>query len=411
MTTQRPKILFICDKWVNGLKKYGLSEWDAGMQSSLESTGLAEADVFHLDDYYIQNGKKGDEALLQKIATYKPNMIYLITNKLPGTSTKVPDWSTFETIKNEFKIPLIALFGDLPTTEQVKISLAILPYAKLVVATAITAAFARINRPNKYLYMWVPRDPRIFNNPNKERNIDVGYFGSPRKDRMPHIWYLIKHNIKVIHGGGEGNEHLTVEQYADRYQRSKIVLSFARSRVSHVINARPFEVMPCGAMLLEQESFETMKLYIPYVDYVPYTSKRDMLKKAKYYLAHDEEREKIALSGQKKTEELYSAKRFWETVINRALEPTTEQKYLLDNSFPEGTFQYLSSLTTLRMKTLNKLCSTYPGFFVYKIYHWRYWQELVYAISAHTKPIFQKLLPERAVTFIVKIKRLILGSY
>ena len=386
------KILFICDKWVNGIKKYGISEWDMGMQRSLESTGLADFSAFHFDDYYLINGKLGDAALLEKIAEYQPDLIFLITNKLPGTANKVLQWSTLDEIMNNLKIPIVALWGDLPTHEQVIISKKLLPYAVFNIGTAITAALARINRPDKYLYMWVPRDSRVFNNPNKKRDIDVGYLGSPRKDRLPYIIYLIKNGIQVLYGGGEGQEHLSVEQYADRYQRSKIVLSFSRSRVSQVINARPFEVMLCGAMLLEQESFETMKLYIPYVDYVPYTSKRDMLKKAKYYLAHDEEREKIAQSGQKKTEELYSAKRFWQSVVDRALYPKVNETYTLDNSFPKNTFEKVAPFTAFRMKWLNTLCSTRFGFFIYKSYHWRYWQEIVYAISAKIKPAFKKHL-------------------
>jgi len=63
---KRTKVLFIGDKWVNGIKKYGSSEWEGGMLSSLESTGLADISIFHLDEYYDSNGQKGDGAVLQK---------------------------------------------------------------------------------------------------------------------------------------------------------------------------------------------------------------------------------------------------------------------------------------------------------------------------------------------------------
>ena len=403
--TKHPKIFFIANKWCAGERKYGRSEWEVGMQSSLQSTDLAEFDVFHLDDYYLETTKKGDEALLQKISEYKPDMVYLITNRMPESDFYSLQWSTLATIKNDFKIPIVALWGDLALPEQVKISKALLPYVSLNVATELTAALARINRPDKYLYMWVPRDPRVFNNPGKTRDIEMGYVGSPKKDRLKRILYLVKNRIKVVYGGGERQEHLTTEQYVDRYQRSKIALSFSRASVNHVINARPFEVMLCGAMLLEQESFETMKLYVPYVDYVPYTSKRDMLRKAKYYLSHDAEREKIAQSGERKTEELYSAKRFWQVVIERTLDQTSEKSAIIENAIPPESLSQLSPATAFRMRFLNSVCSTSVGFFVYKLWHFRYWQDGVYGHISKLKPLLQKLLPKKVFESLLAQKR------
>jgi hypothetical protein len=412
-----PKILFIGDKWCGGRKEFGISEWDQGMQNSLRSTGLAQVDTFDVDDYYINTGKKSDEAVLEKIKESKPDFIYYISNKMPSSSAKVIEFSTLKKIKDELKVPLVALFGDLAVNEQVKISRAMLPYAKLLVATELTAALARINRPDKYMYMWVPRDPRIFNNPNKVRDVEVGYVGSPRKNRLEYLLYLAKNGINVKYGGGEGHEHLSVEQYTDRYKRSIIALSFARSHSSHVVNARPFEAILCGSMLLEQENFELMKLYVPYQDYVPYNGKKDMLKKAKYYLEHNEEREKIALSGQRKTEQLYSAKTFWQAVIERTLGP--EKNYVLDNSFPEGVFAHLSSFVSFKMKFLNWICGSWLGFAVYKIFNFRYWLEMWTEIWHHVffvpigkiKPFLQRRMSGKTFNFILKIKRKLIKTH
>ena len=401
----RPKILLICNKWCEGKKLFGLSEWELGVQNSLDATGLADFQIIHLDEYCDSTQQKGDGEVLRKIPEYGPDIVYLIMFQMPGSSVNILDWSTLATIKNDFKIPIVALWGDLALPEQVKISKALLPYVSLNVATELTAALARINRPDKYLYMWVPRDPRVFNNPGKTRDIEMGYVGSPKKDRLKRILYLVKNRIKVVYGGGERQEHLTTEQYVDRYQRSKIALSFSRASVNHVINARPFEVMLCGAMLLEQESFETMKLYVPYVDYVPYTSKRDMLRKAKYYLSHDAEREKIAQSGERKTEELYSAKRFWQVVIERTLDQTSEKSAIIENAIPPESLSQLSPATAFRMRFLNSVCSTSVGFFVYKLWHFRYWQDGVYGHISKLKPLLQKLLPKKVFESLLAQKR------
>jgi hypothetical protein len=401
----RPKILFICNKWCEGNKLFGLSEWESGVQNSLQSTGLAEFQTIHLDEYYDLTKQKGDNEALKKITDYRPDIVYLIMFQMPGSSVNVLDQSTLETIKTKLKVPLVALFGDLAVAEQVKISLTILPYTTLIVAPELSAALERINRPDKYIYSWAPRDPRIFNDPDKVRNIDVSYVGTPKKDRLKKVNYLKNHGINVVHGGGEREEHLTTLQYADRYQRSKITLSFSRANINHVTNARPFEAMPCGAMLLEQESFETMKFFIPYVDYVPYSGKKDLLKKARYYLTHDEERVKIASNGQRKAETLYSAKRFWQIVIDKALGTNSGETYTFDYAIPAESLARLSPFKAFEMRFFNSLCSTSFGFFLYKIWRPKYWQGLLSKKISRLKPTFQKLLPKKSFELLLSAKR------
>jgi spore maturation protein CgeB len=49
---------------------------------------------------------------------------------------------------------------------------------------------------------------------------------------------------------------------------------------------------------------------------VEWISDVDLFEKIRYYLEHEEERLLIANSGQKKTEQLYSAKTFWDKTLN-----------------------------------------------------------------------------------------------
>ena len=405
MKKEKTKILFIGDKWCNGDKKFGSSEWEAGMLSSLESTGMADISIFHLDEYFDLNEKKGDEAVIQKIKTEKPDMIYIVMYQMPGSAVNVLDFSTLDEIKNNLKIPMAAVWGDLASEDEVKVALAVLPYTTLTVATELESVITRINKNKEILYMWVPRDPRIFNNPSKMRDIDIGYVGSPKNERLKKILFLVKNGVKVTYGGGERQEHLSLLQYTDRYQRSKIALSFARAGAFHVINARPFEVMLCGAMLLEQEGFETMKMYTPYVDYVPYTSKKDLLKKTRYYTERNEEREKIARSGQKKTEELYSAKRYWEVVIDQTLNYNPEKQQFFGNKIPPESIAKISTKTALKLKLLNSLCSNPAGYMLYKICHRKYWQEFFSLRISKLKPLVQKMLPKKFFDFLLTTKR------
>ena len=408
MSDQKTKVFFIADKWCGGNRISGLSEWEGNLWASLKVLDLAEVDVFHLDDYHRLWKQRGDVALLEKIEEFQPDIICLITNKMPGSDVNVPEWSTFDRIKNVLKIPLIAIWGDLEHPEQLNITKAMLPYVKYHVATASAAIVARIRHPEKYLYMWVPKNPLVFFDSGQQRDIDLSYIGSPKKDRLARVKYLVSHGVSVIHTGGErGGVHLKTMDYAELFRKSKITLSFSRAVLCHVINARPFEAMLCGAMVLEEESFETLKLYTPFVDYVPFVSNRDMLEKARYYLAHDSERETIARNGLLKTSTHYSAERFWALVISRALDRDTLDTWGQTNPSSENAdLSRLPSWRRYKLRALDKICSTPASHTIYSLakksvrpFYWR-------------KPIrhlCERILPRSIFHWVLKVKRKFLG--
>lgn len=306
----KPVALFIGDYFCAGQPSMGLSEWEGNIWSSLESTGMVEVARFHFDKYYYHTGQRGDLALLDRIKEIQPDVIILIIYKHLGQDPAVMRVETIASIN----LPIITIWGDLEAVQQRQIAQTLEPFCAKMIGTANKEIVEGLG----YTYLHVPKDPRLFNNPDKERDVDIvfsGSFGLGREERQEAMIHLLDNGIKLVHGGSEGRDHFSTEEYADRYKRAKLALSFSRAHGMNVINARPFEAMNCGAMLLEQESEELAKLYVPYVDYVPWTDKEDLLNKVKYYLEHDDERKTIASNGQRKTEELYSAKKFWEQVL------------------------------------------------------------------------------------------------
>lgn len=309
---RKPLVLFVGDYFCAGTPKMGKSEWEGNLSASLDSTGLADVITFHFDKYWYSTGRRGDDALLQAIKDFKPDYMVLVIYKTPGSDTTVINLDTIANIT----VPLFTIWGDLEAEEQQSLAKGLEPMCHKVVATASKSIAERFG----YTYLHVPKDPRVFNNPDKKRDIDIvfsGSYGYGREERQKYINYLLTNGVKLVHGGSEGGDHFTTEEYADRYKRAKLALSFSQARGQNVVNARPFEAMSCGAMLLEQESLELAKLYTPFVDYVPWTDEVDLLKKVRYYLEHDDERTLIASNGQRKTEELYSAKTFWSKVLER----------------------------------------------------------------------------------------------
>ena len=84
------------------------------------------------------------------------------------------------------------------------------------------------------------------------------------------------------------------EKAAQKFCKSKIVLNIA---MKEDLNMRVFEALGCGSFLLTD--------WVPHIDeifedgkhLVLYRSLEEAVDKAKYYLAHDTDREKIAQAG------------------------------------------------------------------------------------------------------------------
>src|SRR6185295_12681796 len=84
------------------------------------------------------------------------------------------------------------------------------------------------------------------------------------------------------------------EQAAQKFSESKIVFNIS---MLDDLNMRTFEVMGTGSFLLTNWIPTIEELFEDGKHLVLYRSLDEMVDKAKYYLAHDEERERIAQAG------------------------------------------------------------------------------------------------------------------
>lgn len=78
---------------------------------------------------------------------------------------------------------------------------------------------------------------------------------------------------------------------------SKINLHLTIPRIANGISLRCFDVMGSGGFLMANYRDAMTKLFEPDIDFVMYTDIDDLIRKATYYLSHDEERKKIAQHG------------------------------------------------------------------------------------------------------------------
>ena len=87
---------------------------------------------------------------------------------------------------------------------------------------------------------------------------------------------------------------------------SKINLHIGLHSIPSGISLRQLDIMSCGGFLLSSFQPELFDYFQPEEDFDYYTCPEEALEKCRFYLSHDDLREKIAVSGRIKTNELFN---------------------------------------------------------------------------------------------------------
>jgi len=313
----KPHILFVTEKWFNCDPKLGLTNSEHNLFGSLINCGLATFTRFHYDEYYHLHHHRNDAALIELCQTLKPDFLFFTW----ANDRYEPKIGTLRRIKQQLGIPIVALwfeaFNELVEAVSSFVEVNIVMHSH---------SMPKTTEAHRHILLWTPQDPSIYYNPNIDRDIDISFVGNVSTS-VPHyaerrtgIATLREHGIDVYQAGGEREQFLSVEDYAGVHKRSKIALNFGMGGdgIPHS-KGRIFEATLCGAMLLDSQSSETDLWFEPFVDYVPFVNDDDLVEKARYYLTHDAEREKIAKNGYQKAQHKYTAELFWRTVLEKVL--------------------------------------------------------------------------------------------
>jgi spore maturation protein CgeB len=106
-------------------------------------------------------------------------------------------------------------------------------------------------------------------------------------------------DIRTFGLGWENSGRVSQSTLIRIYNQSKICLniSFASRGGRIQIKGRDFEAPGCGSLLLTKDTKEIAECFIPGEEIVTYQDADDAAEKIKYYLANEDEREKIAKKG------------------------------------------------------------------------------------------------------------------
>ncbi len=177
--------------------------------------------------------------------------------------------------------------------------------------------------------------PITLNDEDKLRwGCDVGFVGAFEQARADSMLAMARAGISVRVApssvwsrmrGQHANLHvpetsanLTGDEYAKAICGAKINLGFLRKLVRDQQTTRSVEVPACGAFMLAERTDEHLGLFEEGREAEFFSSTDELIAKARYYLAHDDERIRIAAAGRDRcVRDGYSNQRRLGSVLER----------------------------------------------------------------------------------------------
>jgi len=307
-------ILYVYNKFYQGNPNFGeTSSWELIWQSFLTRVNINPVIIFNPDEYGLDSTEKSDSALIDLINSKRFSHIVMIYHIGIGWNRDFISREALNLIKKR-GIKVTAIWGDIQIPAQRKTVKKLSKLVDLNIMTASHAAFSRFDDNINRYYSWVPLERDDKERKKCECSASVSFAGAAKNDRVKFLNALKKSGIDVHTGGGEGKGTLTRDDYLTLIAHP-ISISFSGSRVEPLVNARTFEIISQGSLLMEQWGRETPKFLIPYVDYVPWFNRRDLVEKVRFYSDNPIEAKKIALNGKKKFESL-TDDRLWKVFCN-----------------------------------------------------------------------------------------------
>lgn len=330
------KILFCGLKHEYGKPNAGLSFEYQNFYEVLRQMPGVEADMFAIDEIMQSEGREEmNRRLISRVQETKPDLLFcfLFTEELEKetisyitkkTSTKTFNWFA----DDHWRFPIFSriwapLFTAVGTTD----SEAVLKYKNIGIKNVIHTQWG-VN--TKLFY------------PQAEKAYDITFVGQNYSIRQKYIDALLKAGLPVeAFGTGWPYGRIPKEMAAKIWSGSKINLNFTEGNYDspkallklfaklfvkkelgkyrfdahhffgnfqsllssrrRQIKSRNFEIPACGGLLLTGDADNLRDYYKDGEEIVIFKNADDLIEKCKYYLAHEEERRKIAQAGHQRT--------------------------------------------------------------------------------------------------------------
>jgi len=314
----RRKLLILRNRYYSGDRNVPSNELLL-LDNTLRASGLADHEVLTYDSD-LGISPYSDLQLIRKCSEMRPDIVVFSSW---WSNLTHPSVEALRFVRQRLGIPVAMIWWD---TCNYGFWPFIAPYIEAidlhVVAENPRGHCLDKSHPlfDRFLLLWSPTDPALFHVADGPRDIPASFVGRAtayRSYRREFVQYLCDQGIPGHFSYSDGAGLVSHAQYAETIRRSQMCVNFSFSVDAHQFKGRVLEIMLSGALLLESENDQTSMLFTPMQDYVPFSSKEDLVSKIRYLQAHPDELAAIALNGTRKAQALYSGKTFWETIFRK----------------------------------------------------------------------------------------------
>lgn len=309
-----------------------------------------QVDIF---DYASVLAKGGPGELQQKLWKATKNKAYDLIFSVPFTNQLSPQ--TLDGIKKSASgTPSVAWMCDDKWRWQ-NFSKILAPHFDYIITTDPDAVsrYKSIGYTKVFLSQW-GFDQKVYHYKKLKKFYDLTFIGGISPWREYVVNHLRKKGFSITcFGTGWENGRVTTQEVAEIYNQSKIVLNLSNSiqfNLPFILNIKPlqikttlketifhslpglvefiisqkrkedikarfFEVTGCGAFLLSYDVEHIENYLTPEKDFAVYHDLNELESKARYYLLHDKQRQRIALQGFERSHREHTYKRRFEGIF------------------------------------------------------------------------------------------------
>jgi len=312
--------LFVTEKWCDGTPNVG---WTNNFHNTFTTFQRCNPkwnfNTIHIDEAHVTYGCHVDNILPKYCLKWGVQVIFFC---LLGDSNLNPSPATYHQLK-ELGIKLCFIWPDSGpgwATDTM--------YGLDMADLHVTWDQARSEFHDKLpplpnlLKLWCPQDEKMFRgefysaNPKKQ---DVVFAGSRYyRERQQMLEFLTAKLPELYVVGGQREDRLTPEAYAEVVRNHKIMLNLPRHPLGFFqLKSRVIESLACMTLVIELKNPSTSQLLTPGLHYVEAETLEDMVEKTKYYLKDENktQREEIALMGHLKYHNNYHARNYWAKIF------------------------------------------------------------------------------------------------
>lgn len=301
-----PKLLYVGAKYDYGDKTRGLSFENRNFHHPLQTWCAQQGWDFVPYDFYTRGQEIGQDAMTQELRELarreKPAFLFSVLVDHPLD----PRHEVFSQIGQTGETITLHWFCD-DHWRWENYSQFVAPHFHFVMTTADSALpkYAQVGLGDRVIKTQWACNHELYTPTDAPRDIDVSFVGMPHGDRVPFLNALAERglSVEVFGHGWQGRPRLPFHQMVRLFSRSKINLNLSNASVmtGQQIKGRNFEIPGAGGFLLTGKAGGVGEYYTDDQEVVTFDGADDLAEKARFYLAHEDERTRIAENGRRRT--------------------------------------------------------------------------------------------------------------